>query len=106
MVDSWYMKWPYLSSALKLGFHTIGQVRRDTALYDMPVNTEEKAGRESMGKNLRRKLLPACRNTADEVFLYGKWQWVRYRSAVCLAKFMNGHRSGRYGCSLKMKTAS
>jgi hypothetical protein len=21
-----------------------------------------------------------------------KWQWVRYRSAVCLAKFMQGHK--------------
>jgi hypothetical protein len=26
------------------------------------------------------------------VFLYGKWQWVRYRTAECLAKFLRGHR--------------
>ena len=37
LVDSWYMKWPYLKSALKRGIHTIGQVRRDTVLYAMPV---------------------------------------------------------------------
>ena len=24
------------------------------------------------------------------MFLYGKWQWVRYRSAVCLARFLKG----------------
>lgn len=26
------------------------------------------------------------------VFLYGKWQWVRYRTAACLAKFLRGHQ--------------
>lgn len=30
------MKWPYLSHALELGFHTIGQVRRDTAPHLVP----------------------------------------------------------------------
>jgi len=29
---------------------------------------------------------------AHWVFLYGKWQWVRYRTAACLAKFLRGHR--------------
>ncbi len=91
LVDSWYMKWPYLSSALKLGFHTIGQVRRDTALYDMPVNTGGRGRPRKYGKKFTPEVvvtLPECRR---RVFLYGKWQWVRYRSAVCLAKFMNGN---------------
>jgi len=39
LVDSWYMKWPYLRFVLSLGFHAIGQVRRDTALYDIPVRS-------------------------------------------------------------------
>lgn len=24
-------------------------------------------------------------------FLYGKYQWVRYRTTICLAKFLHGH---------------
>ncbi len=47
LVDSWYMKWPYLREACKLGFQTIGQVRRDTALYAMPV--------QQKGKGIPRK---------------------------------------------------
>ena len=37
LVDSWYMKWPFLREVRKRGFHAIGQVRKDTALYTMPI---------------------------------------------------------------------
>lgn len=37
LVDSWYMKRPYLEQAENLGCrHSIDQIRRDTALYDSP----------------------------------------------------------------------
>lgn len=36
LVDSWYMKRPYLELVKQHGFHAIGQVRRDTALNDLP----------------------------------------------------------------------
>jgi hypothetical protein len=45
-----------------------------------------------MEKNTLRHSLPASRNIAGRSFLQGKWQWVRYRSAVCLAQFMKGCR--------------
>ncbi len=39
LMDSWYMKEPLVAFALALGFQVIGQVRRDTALYSVPVAT-------------------------------------------------------------------
>lgn len=39
LVDIWYMKYPLIAFVLALGFQVIGQVRRDTALYSLPVAT-------------------------------------------------------------------
>jgi hypothetical protein len=39
VADSWYMKKPFVNTVLKLGFHAIGQVRSDTALYGIPIAT-------------------------------------------------------------------
>jgi hypothetical protein len=52
------MKWPYLSFVLELRFQAIGQVqvRRDTALYDIPAAT---------GSNI----------TAEEVFCFYARRW-------------------------------
>jgi len=92
LVDSWYMKWPYLREALKRGFHTIGQVRRDTALYAIPVQQEGKGRPRKYGEKYTPELVATLREHRRKVFLYGKWQWVHYRSAVCLAKCMKGCR--------------
>jgi hypothetical protein len=92
LVDSWYMKWPYLREARKHGFHTIGQVRRDTALYAMPVQQKGKGRPRKYGEKYTPELVSTLKEHRRKVFLYGKYQWVRYRSAVCLAKFMKGYR--------------
>ena len=92
LVDSWYMKWPYLREARKRNFHTIGQVRRDTALYDMPVQQKGKGRPRKYGEKYTPELVATLQENRRKVFLYGKYQWVRYRSAVCLAKFMKGSR--------------
>jgi len=92
LVDSWYMKWPYLSYVLRLGFHAIGQVRRDTALYGIPVLTGKRGRPRKYGDKFTADAVAALPEHRKYVFLYGKWQWVRYRSAVCLAKFMRGHK--------------
>jgi hypothetical protein len=90
LVDSWYMKWPYLSTALDLGFHTIGQVRRDTALYDLPHPQRGRGRPRKYGTRYDADQVAVLREHRRQVFLYGKWQWVRYRSAVCLARFLKG----------------
>ena len=44
------------------------------------------------GDKFTADVVAALPEHRKQVFLYGKWQWVRYRSAVCLAKFMRGHK--------------
>jgi hypothetical protein len=88
LVDSWFMKWPYLECVLSLGFHAIGQVRYDTALFGIPVLTGKRGRPRKLGDKYTPEVVAALPETRERVFIYGKWQWVRYRSAVCLARFM------------------
>ncbi len=44
------------------------------------------------GDQYDAEVVNALVETREKVFLYGKWQWVRYRSAVCLARFMKGRK--------------
>ena len=92
LVDSWYMKWPYLSHALGLGFNTIGQVRRDTALHDMPQPQNGRGRPRKYGEKFTAELVATLPEHRRKVYLYSTWQWVRYRSAICLAKFMKGRQ--------------
>ena len=92
LVDSWYMRWVYIRSALKRGIHTIGQVRRDTALYAIPVQQGGKGRPRKYGDKYTPEIVASLPEHRRKVFLYGKMQWVRYRSAVCLAKFMKGRQ--------------
>jgi len=93
LVDSWYMKWPLLEYVLQKGFHAIGQVRKDTALYAIPIPTPGKRGRpRKFGDKYCPEVVAALPEIRERVYLYGQWQWVRYRSALCLAKFMAGHK--------------
>ena len=93
LVDSWYMKWPYLSQVLEHGFHAIGQVRRDTALYGIPALLVGRLGRRrKYGDKFTPEVVAALPEYRKQVFLYGKKQWIRYRSALCLAKFMQGYK--------------
>ena len=92
LVDSWYMKWPYLRYVLEIGFNAIGQVHRDTALYDIPVLTGKRGRPRKHGEKFTAEVVAILPEVRKQVFLYSKKQWVRYRSAVCLAKFMSGYK--------------
>jgi hypothetical protein len=59
LMDSWYMKWPLLSYLLKHNFTAIGQVRKDTALHDLPVKTGKRGRPQKYGESIRTKSLPA-----------------------------------------------
>ncbi|MGD9947136.1 MAG: hypothetical protein AB7U29_01505 [Desulfobulbus sp.] len=45
-----------------------------------------------MAPNTPRIRSVSCPEVRHWLFFYGKWQWVHYRSAVCLAKFLRGHQ--------------
>ena len=92
LVDSWYMKSPLIAFVLALGFQVTGQVRRDTALHALPVVTGKRGRPAKYGDKYTPDAVALLPEVRHWVFLYGKWQWVRYRTAVCLAKFLHGHR--------------
>ncbi len=77
LVDSWYMKWPYLKYVLDLGFHAIGQVRRDTALYGIPVLTGKRGRPRKFGDKFTPEMVACLPERRKKVLLYGKCQWVR-----------------------------
>ena len=92
LVDSWYMKWPLLKYILELGFNAIGQVRKDTALYGIPAFTGKRGRPRKYGDKFTPDVVAVLPEIREWVYIYGKWQWVRYRSAICLAKFMAGRK--------------
>ncbi len=92
LMDSWYMKMPLISYLFEHNFTAIGQVRKDTALYDLPVKTGKRGRPPKYGKKYSDERVACLEETREEVFLYGKKQIVRYRSAVCLAKFLKGRK--------------
>jgi hypothetical protein len=92
LMDSWYMKWPLLKYILEHGFNAIGQVRKDTALYGIPAFTGKRGRPRKYGDKFTPDVVAALPEIREWVYIYGKWQWVRYRSAICLAKFMAGRK--------------
>ena len=91
LLDSWFMKWPFLKYVLELGFHVIGQVRKDTALYGIPIATGKRGRPRKYGDKLTPEVVQALPVHRKRLLLYGREQWVRYRTAVCKARFLKGH---------------
>ncbi|MBA3006087.1 MAG: transposase [Desulfocapsa sp.] len=67
-------------------------MRRDTALFGIPVFTGGRGRRRIYGDQYDAEVINALPEIREWLYLYGKWQWVRYRSAVCLARFMKGRK--------------
>ena len=69
----------------------IGQVRRDTALYDLPPLRTGKPGRpRKYGDRITKEKLNALPQTRTELPIYGGHRTVRYRTAVCMVRFLGG----------------
>jgi len=91
LLDSWFMKWPLLSYMLEHGFHAIGQVRRDTALYGIPIPTGKRGRPRKYGDKFTPEVVAALPVYRKKLHLYGREQWVYFRTAACKAKFLRGH---------------
>jgi len=84
------MRRTLLQYILTLGFNIIGQVRIDTALYEAPHRTGKRGRPRKYGAKYTPEKVDQLPETRVRLFLYGKQQWVRYRSAVALARFLEG----------------
>lgn len=96
LVDCWSMRCKVSQDAHAWGFAVIGQVRRDTALYALPleavlVGGQRRRGRPRMdGLKYTPEQVAALPARRVRLWLYGKWPWVRYRSAPVKARFLQG----------------
>ena len=90
LLDAWYMKGYLISDVLTRDAIVIGQVRRDTALYDLPPLRTGKPGRPRKYGDRITKKLKALPETHTELPIYGGHRTVRYRTAVCRARFLGG----------------
>lgn len=92
LLDSWFMRAILILFARESGLHVIGQVRKDTALYDLPLpKSSGKRGRpRKYGDKFTQERIASLPETVTSLWLYGKDQTVRYRSAVVKARFLKG----------------
>lgn len=102
LVDSWYIKAPFVLPLLELGLNVIGQVRKDTVLFEPPVQADKKTrGRPRKYGNRwtpeRIEKLPIKTRT---LHVYSGCKEVKYRSVKCLARFLNGRTVIAVWCQL------
>ena len=96
LLDCWYMRCKVIQYAQAWGFAVIGQVRRDPALDALPmegviVGGQRRRGRPRVyGLKYTPEQVAALPERRVRLWLYGKWPWVRYRSAVVKARFLQG----------------
>ncbi|MEZ5634123.1 transposase [Nitrosomonas sp.] len=92
LMDSWYMRRTVINAMLKRGFNVIGQVRKDTRLYDVPAPRSK--GQRGRSRKYGEKYTPERIEHLDRwiatLNIYGKEQQVRLRSQLVKARFLNG----------------
>jgi hypothetical protein len=93
LLDSWYMRGRLILCLFDEDkLNIIGQVRKDTALFEPPVIIPGKKGRP---RKYGEKWTPdrvEQKLRQHKVFLhvYGKKQWLHYRSTIARARFLKG----------------
>jgi len=90
LLDSWYLRGTLHSAALKTGHHVIGQVRKDTALFRVPGQRAKRGRPRRYGAKYTPSDVEKLSITPVQLFIYGKLQWVRYRSVIAKARFLDG----------------
>ena len=91
LTDSWYMRAGVILALVEEGIHVVGQVRKDTALYMIPEEIPGKKGRKrKYGKKCTSEQITKLRRHRVWLHIYGKSQYVYYRSAVVVARFLKG----------------
>jgi hypothetical protein len=89
ITDSWFArKRLILRATSKYGFSVITMARRDSAIYKLPPYRRKKARGRSKKKG--KKILPTLEDLKKEktLNLYGKEVKVRYKQAICKARFL------------------
>ena len=91
LVDGWYMKSTFILPLLRRGVHIVGQVRKDTALFQEPSPGTGKRGRpRKYGEKWTPERIQQLPIHTARLHIYGSLQEVKYRTTGCLARFLKG----------------
>ncbi len=92
LLDSWYMRRRVIDYALGWGIQVIGQVRRDTALYALPPDPlpGQRGRPRRYGEKYTPEQVAALPEHSERLWLYGRYQRLRYRSVQAKARFLGG----------------
>lgn len=91
LMDSWYMRGNLILPAQQMGYQVIGQVRKNTALFLKPPPPTGKRGRpRKYGDQITQKMVDELPLVYQSFPIFGKMRTVHFRSAVVLARFLNG----------------
>lgn len=92
LTDSWYMRGKLIKYAMSHNFQVIGQVRKDTALYDLPVRTGKKGRPRKYGNKYTPERVAMMPTTVRVLTLYGRKQKVYIKSVIACARFLKGQQ--------------
>ena len=92
LADAWFMKANFILPLAKRGVSVIGQVRKDTALFLPPEKSSNSyRGRpKKYGVRITDPWIEKLPINIVNVNTYGSVKQVKYRSALCLARFLDG----------------
>ena len=90
LLDSWYMRGNLIRSVLQAQMQVIGQVRKDTALFRIPEQTNKRGRPRKYGAKYTPADIEKLPIIPVRLFIYGKLQWVWYRSVIARARFLDG----------------
>ena len=79
-----------LRATLKVGLQVIGQVRKDTALFRIPEQKINRGRPRKYGAKYAPEDIAQLPIVPVQLFIYGKLQWVRYRSVIAKVRFLDG----------------
>jgi hypothetical protein len=92
LVDCWYMKSTFILPLLQNGVNVIGQVRKDTVLFFKPgPQSKPKKGRpRKYGEKINKDEFEKLTVFHKIIKAYNKRQIVKFKSTICLARFLKG----------------
>ena len=91
LLDSWFMRGHVIRYTQELGYHAIGQVRHDLALFLPPLPEPKRRGAPRIyGEKLTKKRVQQLQEHKVKMHLYGRIRTVYYRSVFCRARILKG----------------
>ncbi|WP_422491413.1 transposase [Endozoicomonas sp. ALE010] len=91
LLDSWFMRGHVIRHTQDLGYHAIGQVRHDLALFLPPLPEPKRRGRPRIyGEKLTKERVQQLPEHKVKMHLYGRIRTVHYRSCRCRVRILKG----------------